>query len=172
MVRRFPHRRRRGATVIEGAIVYPVTFFLMLALLVGGMGIFRYQEVAHLAREAARFASAHGGQYAQQNAGATTPGPTVNESYLINNVIKARAVSLDPTRLTVQVNINTASGSYDWDNTAATYNRWPYSTVIQNNTVVPIQNTVSVTVSYSWMPEMYLTGPINLQSTSVMPMNY
>jgi Flp pilus assembly protein TadG len=161
--------------LLECAIVYPVTFFLILALVVGGMGIFRYQEVAHLAREAARFASTHGGQYAQDNAAAISAGtlPNVNDSYLANTVVVGRAVALDPTRLQVQVTLNTYNGTYDWDNTAATYNRWPYSTFIQNGAaVVPIQNTVTVTVSYSWMPEMYLVGPINLTSTSVSPMNY
>jgi Flp pilus assembly protein TadG len=160
--------------LLECAIVYPVTFFLILALVVGGMGIFRYQQVAHLAREAARFASTHGGQYAQENAAAITAGtlPNVNDSYLANTVVAGRAVALDPTRLSVQVSLNTTNGTYDWDNIAATYNRWPYSTVIQNDAVVPIQNTVTVTVSYSWIPEMYLVGPINLTSTAVNPTNY
>lgn len=165
---------RRAALLVECAIVYPLTFFFILGLIVGGMGIFRYQQVAHLAREAARFASVHGGQYAQDNASAITAGtqPTVNDSYLTNNIVKANSFALDPTALAVQITLNTTNGSYDWDNTSATYSRWPYSTIIQNGAVVPVQNTVSVTVSYGWVPELYLVGPINLQSTAIMPMNY
>jgi Flp pilus assembly protein TadG len=166
--------RRRGATVFECAIVYPVTFFLILGLVIGGMGIFRYQQVAHLAHEAARFASVHGGNYTQDNAAAIAAGtkPKVNEAYLTNTLVAGGSVDLDPTRLAVQVNISTTNGTFDWDNTTATYNRWPYSTVIQSGAVVPVQNTVSVTVTYTWMPEMYLIGPINLKSTAVAPMTY
>jgi len=65
MLHRSRLRRRLGATILECAIVYPITFFLIFGLLVGGMGIFRYQEVAHLARECARFAATHGGLYAK-----------------------------------------------------------------------------------------------------------
>src|SRR5213593_2814721 len=44
-------RQRRGASVLEFAIVAPVTFMLILGLIIGGLGVFRYQEVAQLARE-------------------------------------------------------------------------------------------------------------------------
>ena len=33
-------------------------------------------------------------------------------------------------------------------------------------------NAVKVTVSYSWTPELYVAGPINLTSTSMMQMSY
>ena len=33
-------------------------------------------------------------------------------------------------------------------------------------------NSVSVTVTYQWTPDLYITGPLNLTSTSVMPMSY
>jgi hypothetical protein len=35
-----------------------------------------------------------------------------------------------------------------------------------------IQNYVTVTVTYNWMPELYLVGPLTLTSTSKMPMSY
>ena len=37
---------------------------------------------------------------------------------------------------------------------------------------VVIQNYVTVTVSYQWMPELYLVGPLNLTSSSQMVMSY
>jgi len=40
---------RQGATTVEFAVVAPATFILLLGIVVGGMGVFRYQEVAHLA---------------------------------------------------------------------------------------------------------------------------
>jgi hypothetical protein len=168
-------QRRSATTAVECAIVYPATFLLTLGLAIGGLGIFRYQQVAHLAREGARFASVHGGQYASDNAASIKAGtlPIVNEAYLQNNIIQARATGLDTTKLAVQVNINTYNGSFDWDDTASTYNRAPASSYIQNGVIVgPIQNSVSVTVTYPWVPELYLVGPINLQSTAVLPLSY
>ena len=35
-----------------------------------------------------------------------------------------------------------------------------------------VRNYVTVTVTYQWVPEMYLVGPLTLQSTSQMPMTY
>jgi len=161
--------QRRGATVVESAVVYPVTFLLFLGLIVGGMGVFRYQEMASLAREAARFAAVHGGKYAKENPSL----PTVNKAYLTSNIVAAKAVSLNVSTVQVQVFLNTSNGTFDWDNTAATNNRWPTSTVINaQNTYVPMTNSVTVTVSYPWVPELYLVGPINLTSTSTMPMSY
>ena len=40
MTRRY---RRRGAVAVEAAVVYPVLFLLLLGVIVGGMGVFRYQ---------------------------------------------------------------------------------------------------------------------------------
>jgi hypothetical protein len=62
MTRRRQLGARAAVTAVECAIVLPVTFFLLFALVVGGMGVFRYQEVATLAREGARYASTHGHQ--------------------------------------------------------------------------------------------------------------
>src|SRR5258708_3477681 len=68
------HPSRHGATLVEFAIVGPVTFMLLIGLMVAGMGIFRYQEVAHMAREASRYASVHGSQYASDT-GNTAAAP-------------------------------------------------------------------------------------------------
>src|SRR5437868_5783349 len=59
------HRpRRRGITLVEAAIVYPVVLLLTIGLCVVGLGVFRYQQVAAVAREGARWASVRGGQWA------------------------------------------------------------------------------------------------------------
>ena len=147
---------------------------LVTGLVVLAMGVFRYQEMASLAREATRFAAVHGGQYEQENATAINAGtlPYVDENYIIQNIVKARAVSLDPSKLTVQVQFNMSSGSYDWDDTADNGDRWPSSQKSINGTNYSETNTVSATVSYQWFPEWWLVGPITLTSTSVMPMCY
>src|SRR5438105_8155158 len=173
MLYRPGRRRRHGGVILESAVIYPVSFFLLFALMIGGMGIFRYQQVAHLARECARFASTHGGTYAKENGTAIQAKtlPKVDEDYL-QDLVKKSAISMDKTKLTTQVNISTNTGTYDWDDTGDTKNRSPTSSTVKNNAQVTMQNTVSVTVSYQWMPELYLVGPITLQSTAVMPMSY
>jgi len=71
------HRNgRRAATAVEASIIYPITFFLLLGLIVGGMGMFRYQQMASLARETARYASVHGTDYAKATADKFTEAGT------------------------------------------------------------------------------------------------
>jgi Flp pilus assembly protein TadG len=141
---------RRGASLVEFALVAPVTFFLMIGLLVGGMGIFRYQEVATLAREAARYASVHGTGYASD-----TGNPAATATDVYTNGIVNNNVSLDLSHLQYSVTWNTS-------------NR-PYHTKIVSGSVVPVTNTVQVTITYQWMPEALLGG-ITMTSTAVTPM--
>jgi Flp pilus assembly protein TadG len=175
MVMLLNHRHlRRGAHLVESAFVFPIVMLLVAGLMVGAMGVFRYQEMAYLAREAARFAAAHGGQYQKENAAAITQGtlPNVTSAYITSNVVQANAVNLDTSQLQVTVNFNTTSGGYGWDDTTHNGSRWPYSPVTVNGTTYNATNTVSVTVTYQWIPEWFLVGPITLTSTSVMPMCY
>jgi hypothetical protein len=64
-----------------------------------GLGVFRYLQVAAAAREGARYASVHGGQWAsEQNSGTLT---TPTDVY--NNAILPHAVGLDTSQLTYSV---------------------------------------------------------------------
>jgi Flp pilus assembly protein TadG len=151
-------RGRRGATVVECALVYPLTFLLIIGLIVGGLGVFRYQEVASVAREGARWASVHGYQCVQEaNPGAGNPTLTTPAD-VYNNSIKpqADAANLDPPSLAYTVSWADASQ-------APTY--------YDSNSGKWRTNTVTVTITYQWIPEAYL-GSITLTSTSVMPMSY
>ena len=65
---------------------------------------------------------------------------------IYNNAILPMAVGLNPSHLT--------------------------SSVTWNATNSPYNNSVSVTVTYQWTPDLYITGPLYLTSTSVMPMSY
>ena len=151
-MRRAP-QRRSGATVVECAVVYPVVFLLVLGLLIGAAGIFRYSQLASLAREAARYASVHGGQYAQEM---KVTAPTPDQIY--NNVVLPMAAAIDTSQLSYSITYNTSN--------------WPYHTTLDaSNNVIPIQNTVTVTLTYQWLPEAFLGG-VTLSSTSVMPMSY
>ena len=146
-------QRRSGATVVECALVYPVFLLLVLGLLVGAAGIFRYSQLASLTREAARYASVHGGQYAQEM---KVTAPTPADIY--NNVVLPMAVGFDTSQLNYSITYNTSNAPY-------------HTTLDANNDVVPIQNTVTVTLTYLWLPEAFLGG-VTLSSTAVMPMSY
>lgn len=186
MVVRLSRTRRSAATTVEAAIILPALLFFVFGLLIVGLGVFRYNEVAHAAREAARFACVHGNQYALANASAIAAGtlPAVDEAYLTSKA-KANLAGLDPTKVTVAVTMtviqpgatsSTSTETVDWNNTTENQNRSPYSAWVDTS-VTPnvnhfVQNMVSVTVTYQWMPELYFSNPIKLSSTAVMPMQY
>jgi hypothetical protein len=62
--------------------------------------VFRYQQMAHLAREAARYAAAHAGQYQAENAAAIAQGtlPNVTADYITQQIVQANATALDLPR--------------------------------------------------------------------------
>ena len=146
------YHRRRAATVVEVAVVAPATFLLLLGLLIGGLGIFRYQQVAHLARDASRWAAVHGSDYAQE-----TGNPAATAADVYNQVIAPNATGLDLSKLTYSVTWNTSNS--------------PYSTTTVNGQTTKVTNTVTVTVTYQWIPEAFLGG-ITVSSTSVSVMSY
>jgi len=99
MVYRSTKNRRCGALMLECAFVYPITFLLIMGLIIGGLGVFRYQEVASLAREGSRYASLHGASYQQ-----TTGKAAATASDVCNKAVLPKAVALDPSQLTCSVN--------------------------------------------------------------------
>jgi hypothetical protein len=160
--------QRRATSAVEFAVVGGITLFLILALVVGGMGIFRYQEVAHLAREGSRFASTHGGQYMLDGIDKKTGVPAINSSADLQTYLQSRIAGMDPAYLTVTVS---------WSAPAKYMPRNMPSFMDTDPSLVPpgqktISNYVTVTVSYQWMPEWFLVGPINLTSTSTVAMSY
>src|SRR5262245_43075004 len=92
------HYRRRGTTSIEFAITCPIAFFLIFAIITGGMGVYRYQQVAAAAREGARWASVHGTDYAQE---LNKPAATPEDIY--NNAILPAVTAIDISNLTYSV---------------------------------------------------------------------
>ena len=142
-------RRRPGTTVLECALVLPVVFFLMLGLGVGASAVFRYQEVATLAREGARYASTHGYQY-RKDSGLSLGTKDEWQKDIIENGIKPKVLMADPTALKVTVYWP------DVINQAGKPDNWPGS-------------RVDVTVSYEWLPPALWTRPLVLTSSSSMP---
>ena len=151
MFRPYGNRPRAGFAATESVLVLPVLSAVILGTVIGGYGIFRYQQIALLAREGARYASVHGGQYQQETGNAAA---TPQDVY--NNAILPFATNLDLSQLTYSVTWNTDNMPYHM---TADYEK-------------PVANTVTVTVSYKWFPEAYFVGPITLSSTSTVPMSY
>jgi Flp pilus assembly protein TadG len=144
-------RCRRGTTAVEFAIVGPIAFFLIFATIIGALGTFRYQQVATLAREATRWASVHGSQYEEE-----TGNDAASPADVYTSAIQPRLVGLDPDQLNYQVTWN--------------QNNMPLS--VRSDYSDPVGNTVTVRVTYQWLPELYLVGPIALTSTSTAQMAY
>src|SRR3954447_5401721 len=94
---------RRGTTIAEAAIVLPVAMLLLIGLMVGGFGVFRYQEVAHLAREGTRYASTHGGRYTHDGMPAKTGIASVTSSDVLTSYLVQQTVLLDSSLLQVSV---------------------------------------------------------------------
>ncbi len=151
MTRSTPSSARRAAVTLESFFVLPVLFFLLVAIVVGGYGVFRYQEVALLAREGSRWASVHGGQYA-----ADTGNKAATEQDVYNNAVLPFAANLDTTKLKCLV----------------TWNQSNMPVSAGSNYEQAQGNTVTVTVTYQWFPEWYIVGPITLTSTSTVAMQY
>jgi Flp pilus assembly protein TadG len=145
MLHRHSRYRRQGATLVEAAIVYPVFLLLTVGVIVVGLGMFRYNQMASLAREGARWASVRGSQYASDTGNATA---TSGSSGSIATYVKSLAAGLDTNSLTVTTSWSTS-----------------------NDSSTPGKNAVSVTVSYPWVPEAYFGG-VTLTSTSVMTISY
>lgn len=140
--------RRSGAKTVEAAFVLPVAFFLILGLVIGAMGIFRFQEVAYLAREGARYASTHGAQY-RNDASLGTGVRSEWEADIIQNGILSKRLVLEPDKILVDISWPSVINQLDKPD------NWPGS-------------KVTVKVTYQWIPQGYLVGPVKLTSTSSM----
>lgn len=139
---------RKGGTIVEFAIVAPLVFLLILGLIVGGLGVARYQQLAYLAREASRYASVHGAQYAND-----TGHPAATSTDIYNQVISPRSTGLNLSRLTYSITWNTSNTQFHTVGAAK------------------VANTVSVALTYVWIPEKYLPQK-TMRSTSVSVMSF
>lgn len=153
--------RRRGRSLVELAIVLSLLCLFLFGLISGALGVYRSTQVAALAREGARYAATHGAQYAQD-----TGHPAATAQDIYNNAILPMAVGLNTSLL---------NGSEFTSGTAVTWNT--SNAPMADNTSstppgTPVRNTVSVTVKYTWVPEVRYFGGLTLTSTSVMPMAY
>ena len=148
MMTRKNARRRSGLAVVELAVVAPVFVLILFGLIIGGLGVFRYNQVASLAREAARHASVRGSEYARE-----TGQPAATQDSVHKEAVLSRAAGMDADRLSTTVT---------WDASNA-----PRRTNADRSVTT---NYVVVTVTYRWAPEALFGGEFTLTSTSKMPM--
>src|SRR5438270_628310 len=136
---------RSGATLVETALVLGVTFFLLVGLVVLGLGVSRYQQTAAVTREAARWASVHGGLFARE-----TGQPAATPNTIKNQVIPHFATGLDPNQI--------KDFTVTWDDSSKMPTYFDAKNQVQKS------NAVRVTLSYQWLPEVLLRG-VTLTST-------
>ena len=82
----------------EFACAFPILLTLVVGLVVLGVGVSRYQIVALLARQAARWASVRGAEYAQ-----STGKAAATEADIYNNAILPRAIGMNPASVSCVV---------------------------------------------------------------------
>jgi Flp pilus assembly protein TadG len=154
--------RRRGATLVELAVVQPIFFLLLFGILTGGILIFNYQQVAWLSRETSRRASVRGSQYAKE-----TGNLSPTKADLLQTVVLPLAYTMDPKQVTLDVFVVDGNTGVppDWDSSPKT----PYDIQSDGSKVA---NTVRVRVTYQWNPLYPFTSPITLQAISEVPMSF
>jgi Flp pilus assembly protein TadG len=146
MIRKECRTDRRGVSMVEAAVVYPVTMLLLIGTLVLGIAVFRYQQLQALAREGARYASVHGPTYASEQLGNSTLYATTAE---VSNQIESLAVGMQTSDLSCSVTWN------------------------PNPPTASPPSTVTVRITYAWIPEAYFSKQtVNLTASSTMPVVY
>jgi Flp pilus assembly protein TadG len=157
-----PSRGRRGAVAVEAAIVYPVLLLILLLLVLGGIGVFRYQQVACLAQEGARQVCVRGLDWSKE-----TKKDSPTEADIRRDIILPLAAGMDPNHLTVQVELidNTTGAVTNWDKSSkAALSTTPGGEMITNS--------LRVTVRYRWTPGVLFTGSWTLTSVCEIPMSF
>ena len=171
MIRGHRKNERRGATIVEFALVLPVLCLLLFGTIIAGLGVFRYQRVANMSREAARYALVHSGQWAQD----FNNGVLLTPTDIYNNAIAGQTVGFDISDVGTGNNLNSIPTNkfavvVQYDDPGQTQTTL-YAVTNPDNSVTTYFNQVRVLIRYNWQPELYW-GVIPLQSESVMRMAY
>ena len=163
-MRRHPNRcmSRHGAITVEAAVVFPVFVVFLLGLIVGGMGVFCYQQVACQACEAARWASVRGGDYQR-----ATDLPSPTQQQIFEQAVAPFMAGMDPAQIAIQVVwVDQGTGTaYPWDSAAK-------DVLSINGQGEYVTNTVCVTINYQWTPNILGIGSISLSSICEIPMSF
>ena len=85
---------RQGSSIVEAAIVLPIAFLFVIGIIVGGLGVFQYNQLTGLTRECARWASVHGRSW-QRSGGGQRP----SAGDLVTEVLEKRSTAIDPKKI-------------------------------------------------------------------------
>jgi len=194
MMLRNKTRKRTGAYAVEAAFVFPIVFFLVLAIIIGSLGIFKYQECSYLARMGTRYGSTHGDNYwyyyRNLRPPSSTPGTAASPASYTDASTGTSYLVYQPT------NTNISPGVYtNWaddiygnriypnlmlldPNFVGCKIAWP---TVAFNPAMPDNapgSQIRVTVSYNWIPGFSIWLPglgevdyqgVTLTSQSSMP---
>ena len=143
------HRGRRGQALVEFALVAPLFFLLLFAIIEGGRFVFYYEALNSATREGARYAIIHG-----SNAADGCPsGPPA-----------AGTTSCDPSGANVKTAVQRAAlglaGSGDFISLDVI---WPLTNARSN--------PVTVKADYGYRPVMPLLPRITISSESTLVIN-
>jgi len=120
MIRKSDPRSRRGAVLVEAAILYPVFLLFLLGILVVTLGMFRHSQLSSLSWEAARWASVRGPDHQNHGPDYTKsrklPKPTDED--IAANVDPKMLFGFDLGRSglvsTLDSDLSTVALGYDW----------------------------------------------------------
>jgi Flp pilus assembly protein TadG len=129
----------------------------MLGIVLMAMAVFRFQQVAYMAREGSRYASVHGYMYSQDTGKAAATADTI-----YTNAILPNSAGMKPSGITYSVTWTNDNHQYDTTTKV--------DATTGETQVVYVVNSVSVTVTYSWNTGLF--GVIPVSSTSKVPMSY
>src|ERR1043166_90728 len=102
-------RRQNASVLIEVAVVMPIMLLIVAIAADVVSGVFRYHQIATLAREGARYASVHAGQYSKD-----TGQPLLTGDQLKTSVLLPMSVGLLSTNLTCQISWQPNGDSYPY----------------------------------------------------------
>lgn len=103
--RRHKRRRRRGAAIVEGAIVIGIFLMMLLGMLDLGLAVLQKNVLTEAARRVAREAMMHGSMAPPEDTswGPTTYSGWAGDTTEIAAVIQSALVTIDPQQTSIQV---------------------------------------------------------------------
>jgi Flp pilus assembly protein TadG len=141
---------RRGATLVEAAIVLPVFLTIIIGMIDLGMGVFQANMLSEAARQGARKAVVHGA-LATSAMGVWGPGTYTdhaNGAGAIAQAIKPYLVGIDPS--TVTITVTWLDGGNAEDNrvrVALTHTYQPITTYVVQGTI-PLSASSTMPVAH------------------------
>jgi hypothetical protein len=146
-----PRADRRGATVVEMAIVVSVFLTLVLGMLDLGIAVFRYHLLAQAARQGARQAIVHGSMADRLGpwGPATYAGTADVEGHPIVAAIRPFLVGLDLSQVTIQAEWPDADNKFEQRvRVAVSAPYQPMMTFIFGNPTFTLQGTSTMLIAH------------------------